>query len=396
MGTTKNENVKYSILLLQLAVSFIAHSQDLQYKMLRSANIVTDKNFYIITVVEKTGPVKKILPAALYTGTEVQLFRFSDQTRDSLLIVLDSVYDRSSVMIDDVLDRHIRPSGNYQLFQHLNNKQLWNRCWQLYFTGINYIIDQYGLGKKMRYPDIDSARYTIAAIDDQHPAMLPRRRLEKSTVFYEAPVLIAMQLMALNKRDEPARHEPLQRKQNKAAYQRIHKIDFDLYHYSALVVPGDGPPQYIPLAPASIERCRLAAAKYFSKIAPVIILTGGYCHPYQTPYAESVEMKKYLVNTLHVPASAIIIDPHARHTTTNFRNASRYIIRYSLPVDKPALMVTSANHADYMMDKRFDERNRKELGFIPYIRKTRISAHEISFYPAVECLHRDPTDPLDP
>jgi hypothetical protein len=384
------------MLLLLLTLSWMAHPQDLHYKMLRSGNIISDKNFYIITVIEKAVPVKKILPAALYKGKEVQLFRFSDRNQDSLLIVLDSIYDRSSVMIDDILDRHIRPSGNYQLFQHLNNKQLWKRCWQLYFTGINYIIDQYGLGKKMRYPDIDSARYTIAAIDDQHPAILPRRRLEKSTVFYEAPVLIAMQLMALNKRDEPARHEPLQKKQNKAAHQRIRKINFDLYKYSALVVPGDGPQQYIQLAPASIERCQLAAAKYFSNIAPVIILTGGYCHPFQTPYAESVEMKKYLVDTLRVPASSIIIDPHARHTTTNFRNAARYIIRYGLPVDKPALMVTSANHADYMMDKRFDERNIKELGFVPYTGKTRISAHEISFYPAVACLHRDPADPLDP
>ncbi len=77
----------------------------------------------------------------------------------------------------------------------------------------------------------------------------------------------------------------------------------------------------------------------------------------------------------------IIVDPHARHTTTNFRNASRYIIRYGLTLCKPALMVTSVNQADYIMDPRFDERNLKELKYLPYENKTRVKQHEIVFYP---------------
>ncbi len=52
--------MKYSILLLQLAVSFIAHSQDLQYKNAAVCGIlVADKNFYIVTVIEKNGSCQK-------------------------------------------------------------------------------------------------------------------------------------------------------------------------------------------------------------------------------------------------------------------------------------------------------------------------------------------------
>ena len=53
------------------------------------------------------------------------------------------------------------------------------------------------------------------------------------------------------------------------------------------------------------------------------------------------EMKKYLMNHLKVPENAIIMEPHARHTTTNLRNGARLIYRYGIPFDKAALTSTS-------------------------------------------------------
>jgi len=97
-----------------------------------------------------------------------------------------------------------------------------------------------------------------------------------------------------------------------------------------------------------------------------------------------------------IQADAIIIDPHARHTTTNFRNADRLIIRYGIPINKPSLFITSKSQHDSVMKDTFDKRNIHELGYLPYRDKKSISNHDVVFYPVYESLHMDPLDPLDP
>ena len=86
-----------------------------------------------------------------------------------------------------------------------------------------------------------------------------------------------------------------------------------------------------------LKLCRLAALQYAKGVAPFIVTSGGKVHPYKTKFCEATEMKRYLVEKLHIPANAIIVDPHARHTTTNMRNAARLIYRYGIPLIKPAL-----------------------------------------------------------
>ena len=56
---------------------------------------------------------------------------------------------------------------------------------------------------------------------------------------------------------------------------------------------------------------------YANGKAPLILVSGGYVHPNQTPYCEAIEMKESLVRDFGIPSDAILIDPHARHTTTN-------------------------------------------------------------------------------
>ena len=107
-------------------------------------------------------------------------------------------------------------------------------------------------------------------------------------------------------------------------------------------------------------------------------------------------MKKFLMTRFGIPANAIIIDPHARHTTTNIRNADRLMIRYGIPFTKPSVFVTSKSQTDYAAAAAFDQRNLRELGYLPYREKQQIGIHEISFYPVMESLHMDPYDPLDP
>jgi hypothetical protein len=107
-------------------------------------------------------------------------------------------------------------------------------------------------------------------------------------------------------------------------------------------------------------------------------------------------MKKDLMARYKIPEHAILIDPHARHTTTNFRNAARLIYRYGIPPEKMALVTTSMYQSYYIGDMNLDERCEKELGYVPYHLFERLSKFDIEFKPRIESLHADPMDPLDP
>jgi hypothetical protein len=174
-------------------------------------------------------------------------------------------------------------------------------------------------------------------------------------------------------------------------------VDWKKYPYAAIVVPGNGPELFsTPISPINKMHCDLAAARYLKGLAPFLIVSGGYCYPFRGPYAEAIEMKKYLMQQYAIPEDAILIEPHARHTTTNFRNANRLMIRYGIPLDKPSLFVTTKSQTDYVDNAVFDQRNLRELGYLPYANKKRLSTHEILYYPTLVSLHMDPLDPLDP
>jgi hypothetical protein len=250
----------------------------------------------------------------------------------------------------------------------------------------------------MRYPLIDSPNYVVttryyetvlkdifASLDEE---------TGKMTSFYQPSLQIALQLMQANDRDEPARFEPLEQGENRSAIEKIKTTDWKKYPYAAIVIPGNGPPlTTTPISPDNKIHCDVAARRYLSGKAPFIITTGGYCYPFRGPYCEAVEMRRYLVKTYHIPENAVIIEPQARHTTTNIRNANRLMIRYGIPISKPSLFITSKSQTDYSANDKFDARNLNELGYLPYRDKKQLSNHEIEFYPVLECLHMDPYDP---
>jgi hypothetical protein len=223
-------------------------------------------------------------------------------------------------------------------------------------------------------------------------------KADSMTLFIQPSLEIALQLMDLNDRDEPLRFEPLEKGENKSAAAAVQATDWTKYKYAAIVVPGEGPElTTVALDPMGRMRCNLAADRYRQGWAPFIIVSGGFVHPFHTPYAEAFEMKRYLL-TQGIPEKAIIIEPQARHTTTNLRNANRLMIRYGIPISMPADIVSTKSQIDYIIlpQGRFDQRNIHELGFLPYKEKTRVSTHDASYYPVMESLHMDPYDPLDP
>lgn len=391
------------------------------YRLLSSGDLVVDKNFYLITVIEKTPEVKTILTGnatlksflqkkvgvlkAHVTDTcsaPISLLGdfFWKQDTTALAKELSSVYKANKTAFDKMIDGHLRPSGYYQRFVGLSNDILLAKAWNQCFYGMDYIINQYGIGKKMRYPHIDSASYRVNTRSYRSMLKDLVTSLDEISnefdVFYKPSLAIAMQLMQANDRDEPARLEPLEHGINKAAYEQIQKTDWKKYKYAAIVLPGAGPELMIPIGHAGKIHCDVAARRYLAGDAPFIIPSGGYCYPFKTPYNEAEEMKKYLMEKYNIPASAIIAEPQARHTTTNIRNAVRLMIRYGVPVDMPSLFVTSVSQTKYSAAPSFDARNMRELGYTPYTGKKQLSNHSIEFYPVIECLHMDPFDPLDP
>ena len=396
---------------------------DPRYRPLHSGNIILDKDFYLFSVILQSPEVKgelildDSLAGLLHGQTELIKARVTDSchsaesllagfrwaTEDSLRVdaALRRQYGLHAKEFDELVDRQLRPSGYFQRFVGYSNLGLLLRAWGQSLVGINYIIDQYGLGKRMRYPAIDSVSYDVHG--EYYRDLLKvlfgvlAEKADSMRLFFQPSLALALELMGANDRDEPARFEPLEAGENRGAAERVKTVKWSQYTYSSILVPGEGPElTTVPFDPIGRLRCGLAADRWRSGLAPFIIVSGGYCHPWHTPYCEAIEMKKYLISRCGVPESAVIIDPQARHTTTNFRNAGRLMIRYGMPMDKPGLCVTTKDQADYIDDPRFAKRCLRELGYVPDRDQKRLGNHKISFYVVMDCLHMDPYDPLDP
>jgi hypothetical protein len=103
-----------------------------------------------------------------------------------------------------------------------------------------------------------------------------------------------------------------------------------------LIVPG-----YTPrlgwsrgLHPKNVERLERALADLQAGLAPSLIVSGAAVH---SPDNEAVLMREWLIDRGVEPAR-ILIDPCARHTTTNLRNAGRIVLAHGA---REALVVSS-------------------------------------------------------
>ena len=393
------------------------------YRFLQSGNLVADKNFYLFTVIDHSKPIIQALAgddtltAILHDRIDLIDAHANDtaKTAESLITgfrwnsddsamvdkALRRVYGKKRSVFDTMINTQLRPSGACERWKDSTNLGLLLHAWGQSVHGINYILDQYGLGKKLRYPRIDSVSYNVNGLyyRDLLKVLFPvlKEHGDAMHLFYQPSLLIAMELMRANDRDEPARFEPLGTGVNKAAATRAKTLAWSKYQYTAILVPGEGPElTTVAFDPIGRLRCDLAADRWRKGLAPFIIVSGGYCHPFHTPFCEAEQMKHYLVETCGLPENAVIMDPQARHTTTNFRNGVRLMIRYGFPLTKPALCVSTREQSDYIENAGFDRRNLHELGYLPYKDKKRLGPHEIVFFPVTDCLQLDPGDPLDP
>ncbi len=297
--------------------------------------------------------------------------------------------------------RDLRTSGTLQAYASESDGALLASAWRETAAGLNRIIDVYAVGTKPLYPAIDAVSYDAASESYRRligilVTVLQEQRESLST-FYAPTLGFARRLLDANRRDEAARFEPLHQGENAAAVRRVAQVRWAAHPYAAIVVPGAGPDRPdVALDPWAKMRLELAVARFRAGLAPFLIVSGGYVHPNQTPFNEALEMKRALVRDFGVAPEAIIIDPHARHTTTNLRNAARLALRYGLPAGAPLLITTDQGQSAYIGGQEFHDRCLREMGHLPGTLGKRVSPYDLEFTPSERALHADARDPLDP
>ena len=204
-------------------------------------------------------------------------------------------------------------------------------------------------------------------------------------------------MLITNERDDAARYRPLTGGLNAATVEALQTVNWADYPYSALLVFGHGPEDAVSRTGVLGHlRLRLAADRFHRGLAPVIILSGGNVHPNRTRFNEAVEMRDELIRHYSVPADSILIEPHARHTTTNLRNVARLIFATSIPADKDALILSTPETIRYIGSHELAERNEAELGYLPGQIGKGPDALSLTFRPDLMSYQVDPMDPLDP
>lgn len=391
-------------------------------KPLPLLHAMQDKNFYLFSVIQSNPRVRSRLTQdktlrelaterresvkqaiQFCKGNAVctmkSLFWTEEEIRISS-IALAGIY-RKNVSVQEMVDKTLRPSGAYVLYQKQSGDIMLVNAWEICARGLNNIIAVYGQGMAPRYPLIDSISFDINSSDFQQRIISLAQQASKessdSELFFDPSLSASLQLLTISHRDEAGRLEPMETEGNIAAIEAIQTTQWNKFPYSVIVVPGAGPrTRDVALSDEGRSRTALAAEAYHAGKAPFILVSGGYVHPSQTSFAEALEMKKALLMDYHVPESAIIIDPHARHTTTNMRNAAREIFRYKIPMDKPAVAISSAGQISSIASQAFAYRCMKEMGYLPYQITDRTSETSLVFLPKIESLQQDPLDPLDP
>ena len=394
-------------------------SFDPNYKIIFH-NPVQDKNFYLLSLFQNQSKVRKYLQkhkllkaVAILNNSMLEdagncndvncydlIFRLSEDEINIVANILSSSAKDSE--LKKLVATHLRPSGMFIRYDQKSDAEMLVSAWRDAAKGVNHILDVFGLGKDAAYKDIDNVSYDINSAEYQQilKTKVADIKLKKDALFFEPTLAYAMKLLEINQRDEAGRHEPLEAKDNKKAFDNLKNIKWDDYAYSVILVLGSGPSEKLGDAPnigkIGMARADEAVKLFQAKQAPLLILSGGYVHPARTPYCEAVEMKKYIIQKYAIPEESILIEPHARHTTTNVRNAARIMFRDSIPTDKKGLITSSESHIDYVIGEAFKKRFMDEIGFVPMQIFTRISPGAVEFIPLKDALFMNSMETLDP
>jgi hypothetical protein len=392
-------------------------------------SVLAAREFPLLSMMLEDAPVREVLAhdPALHTAAverwkniedakhdckgdvpcESRNLQFTTRQIEEISAALHCLY-QSDASLREFAHVKLKPAALFSLDASDTEESILIDTWKRSAQAMDQIIATYANGTAPRYPDIDSMTYAANSksysslmtilLDDlsvEETAASPRAAWD--ALFFEPTLRFSIRLLQSNSRDEAGRFWPLRGGENSNAAEQIVSTQWTKFPYSVIVIPGAGSEVgNVPLSPWGKERVRLGVRAYRSGKAPFLLVTGGFVHPSQTPYCEAVEMKRYLMEVYAVPASAILLEPYARHTTTNLRNASRAVFDYGIPSVKPMLIVSDAAQITYIQSTPFRDRTRSELGYLPVTLGKRLLPTELEAIPSGKSRLVDAGDPLDP
>ena len=312
-----------------------------------------------------------------------------------------SMLARQPGLRQSLVQAQMRKSGRFARHAALPDADLLSSAWKESALGLNRVIAVYALGEAPRYPKIDAIIFDT--VHPEYAGILHRHGAATAALsrpgdlLFDPALRYATGLLMINERTEAASFRPLLTGENSVPVQAASTINWRQYRYPALLVFGHGPED--PLSgtgPMAHIRLRLAADMFARQMAPFIVVSGGNVHPNRTKSNEAMEMKRLLVSLHGVPADRILIEPHARHTTTNLRNSARLLMAAGFPVDRPSLIVSDHITMRYITGAELAARNLREMGVQPGKVEAGPDQFTALFTPYPVAFHVEVTDPLDP
>ncbi|EME45881.1 hypothetical protein DOTSEDRAFT_70047 [Dothistroma septosporum NZE10] len=276
------------------------------------------------------------------------------------------------------------------------------QVWPQYVNATNRLLEVYGNGTAPLYPEIDAISYPANSSDYKlFLETLRTYQLTEPTAIKTPPwdaIDIGITLLDANDRDNVLYYPNLWRCQNAPALAKAKTTDWTKYKYSAILIPGFGPEIYgVPLSFLGKTRVRIAVQEFNKgNVAPFLIPSGGNVHPNQTIYNEGLEMGQWLINEYNIDNSSIAIEPNARHTTTNLRNAARALKIMGAPMNKPVLIISDMSQRDDIASHSSAQRCVTELGYVTGEVGPKIGNFSVEWRPNGRNGLVDPIDPLDP
>ena len=308
---------------------------------------------------------------------------------------------RGKALKHSLIVGRLRPSHQFILHEKLDDAAFLGAAWNDAARAMNQVMRVYMAGEAPRYPKIDSIIFDTGQPDyglllaAQDAVTLGQGRPDD--LFFDPALRYVTTALIVNERDDAAHYRPLLGGDNAQTVRALKHVAWGDYPYSALLLFGHGPEDALSRTGVMGHlRLRLAADRFHRGLAPVIILSGGAVHPNRTRFNEAMEMRLELIWHYAVPADHILIEPHARHTTTNLRNVARLMFAAGIPTDREALILSTPETIQYIGGAELARRNEVELGYLPGRIGAGPDALSLRFRPDRLSLQVDAMDPLDP
>jgi DUF218 domain len=377
------------------------------YPALSSGSYVQDKGFYFLTILEGEPAVLAdlLLDPTLQAQSalrDMQLRNAASTCAGDMSCVGASLAFasadittlgqaiaarlQSSGNLATIVTNNMRPSGAFNANASQDDATLVQTAWSDTASWLNNAYSAYA--PELTATQIQAAIAQVVTQNPQGAQPMP---------FFLPAMASVLAILTADDRDNAAEDEPLAQGENAAVVANIPTIDFTKYPYTFLAVLGIGPTDTTTmLSYGSQNHANMAADRWNAGWAPLLALTGGRVHPDRTTYAEAIEMKSYLMTARGVPENVIIVDPYARHTTTNIRNVSRLAFRYGVPTTQHALIVSDEGQTLTVNAPGFLMTCISQMGLIPWRSVAQLSLTDTCFVPSVITLQQNGADPLDP